>query len=199
MQIRNFIQATEEQLLLYKKVDDKLLHMSEEEFGKESRIIMYRVYPSQQGNVLMLLHEDHLFGMYFLVEALESKLELLQEKYPNITLQESSYVDNFWKAFCEKQTLSCLLVGSFFCFQVWKMLTRIPEGGLVSYEFIAKAISRPQAVRAVATAVGKNPIVWLIPCHRVVRKNGGLGGYYYGLERKKNLLKMEINPLHNIL
>ncbi len=74
---------------------------------------------------------------------------------------------------------------------VWNALVKIPYGTVVSYQEIAQAIQNPKAVRAVATAIANNPIAYLIPCHRVIRKNGDLGGYRWGSKLKKDLLKWE--------
>ena len=77
--------------------------------------------------------------------------------------------------------------------KVWKYLQTIPKGQLRTYLDVAKAIKKPKAVRAVANAVGKNPYPPKIPCHRVIRSDGGLGGYSGsgGTKTKKKLLKME--------
>jgi methylated-DNA-[protein]-cysteine S-methyltransferase len=74
---------------------------------------------------------------------------------------------------------------------VWKQLQEIPYGQTVSYAQLAKAIRRPKACRAVGNANGKNPIPILIPCHRVIASDGGLGGFACGIEVKKQLLKTE--------
>ncbi|MBA3813770.1 MAG: MGMT family protein [Alphaproteobacteria bacterium] len=87
--------------------------------------------------------------------------------------------------------LSCILAGTPFQHQVWSALLKIPLGSLVTYQDIAKDVQRPKAVRAVGSAVGANPISPLIPCHRVVGSNGRLGGYYWGLEAKRDLLRAE--------
>ena len=88
--------------------------------------------------------------------------------------------------------LSLDLYGTNFQIKVWQALLRIPEGAVVSYTDVARKIGRPDAVRAVAGAVGKNPVAWLIPCHRVLRSSGELGGYRWGLTRKKIMLANEI-------
>jgi AraC family transcriptional regulator of adaptative response/methylated-DNA-[protein]-cysteine methyltransferase len=90
----------------------------------------------------------------------------------------------------EKLTLD--LHGTNFQIKVWQALLRIPEGNVVSYTDVARGIGRPDAVRAVAGAVGKNPVAWLIPCHRVLRSSGELGGYRWGLTRKKIMLAREL-------
>ena len=78
-------------------------------------------------------------------------------------------------------------------FQVkaWKTLTRIPYGKTISYGEQAKAMRKAKAVRAVGSANGKNPIPIIIPCHRVIASNGGLGGYSLGLKMKRQLMKLE--------
>jgi len=81
--------------------------------------------------------------------------------------------------------ITLYLKGTNFQLQVWKALLKIPDGALVSYGEIARLIGRPQAHRAVGTAVGSNPIAYLIPCHRVIRGAGTLGGYRYGTVRKR--------------
>jgi AraC family transcriptional regulator of adaptative response/methylated-DNA-[protein]-cysteine methyltransferase len=70
-------------------------------------------------------------------------------------------------------------------------LFEIPDGQVSTYSDIAAAIDQPSSVRAVGTAIGRNPISFLIPCHRVIQKSGGLGGYHWGLTIKKSLLAFE--------
>ncbi|MEM9395737.1 MAG: bifunctional helix-turn-helix domain-containing protein/methylated-DNA--[protein]-cysteine S-methyltransferase [Pseudomonadota bacterium] len=84
-----------------------------------------------------------------------------------------------------------VLIGAPFQIKVWEALLRIPSGTVTTYSEIAEAIGAPRAVRAVGTAVGRNPISWLIPCHRALRKSGGLGGYHWGLPVKRAMLAHE--------
>lgn len=88
-------------------------------------------------------------------------------------------------------TLPCLLAGTPFQHEVWKALLQIPKGKTWSYQQLAHHIGRPKTVRAVANAVAANPISPLIPCHRVIRNNSQLGGYFWGLDEKIRLLKEE--------
>ena len=85
------------------------------------------------------------------------------------------------------------LKGTVFQLKVWNSLKKIPRGKVITYLDLAKAIKMPKAVRAVANAVGKNPYPPKIPCHRVIRSDGKLGGYSApgGIKTKKKLLKME--------
>lgn len=83
------------------------------------------------------------------------------------------------------------LIGAPFQIKVWEALLAVPTGHVTTYSEIAQAIGTPKAVRAVGTAVGRNPISWLIPCHRALRKSGALGGYHWGLPVKRALLAWE--------
>ena len=85
------------------------------------------------------------------------------------------------------------LEGTKFQVKVWRYLKKIPVGSTKTYSQVAKAIGKPLAVRAVANAIAKNPYPTQIPCHRVIRSNGSLGGYSGkgGLKTKKKLLKKE--------
>jgi AraC family transcriptional regulator, regulatory protein of adaptative response / methylated-DNA-[protein]-cysteine methyltransferase len=90
--------------------------------------------------------------------------------------------------------LAVHLKGTNFQVAVWRALLRIPVGAAVSYRDIATAVGRPTATRAVGTAVGDNPVSYLIPCHRVLRSDGGIGGYAWGIARKQAMLLREGRP-----
>ncbi len=87
--------------------------------------------------------------------------------------------------------LALLVHGTNFQVNVWRALLRIPAGTVATYEDVATAIGAPAATRAVGTAVGRNPVAFLIPCHRVIRTTGALGGYRWGLARKRAMLAWE--------
>ncbi|WP_163528419.1 bifunctional transcriptional activator/DNA repair enzyme AdaA [Halobacillus ihumii] len=91
----------------------------------------------------------------------------------------------------ERFTFSTDIKGTAFQHRVWEVLKQIPYGETCTYSQIAHMIGKPSAVRAVGTAIGANPVLVFIPCHRVVGKNGSLTGYRGGLEMKKNLLQIE--------
>lgn len=94
------------------------------------------------------------------------------------------------------QSLSLHLRGTNFQIKVWEALLNVPTGSATTYEHIATQIGNPNAVRAVGTAVGHNPIAVLVPCHRVIRKAGEFGNYRYGSARKKALLAREFSVGH---
>ncbi|ATP27100.1 6-O-methylguanine DNA methyltransferase [Chromobacterium violaceum] len=87
--------------------------------------------------------------------------------------------------------LALRVQGSNFQIQVWRALLSVPYGGLIGYGQLAEKIGRPGAARAVGNAVGANPVAWLIPCHRVIRAEGAVGGYRWGEERKLDLIGWE--------
>ena len=83
--------------------------------------------------------------------------------------------------------------GTAFQQQVWRALQKIPAGRTRSYAEIARSIGRPDATRAVGSACGANPVALVVPCHRVVQTGGGLGGYRWGIKRKRELLDAELS------
>lgn len=90
-----------------------------------------------------------------------------------------------------------LLRGTPFQIKVWEALLRIPLGKVTSYNSIARTIDHPKATRAVGTAIGNNPISWLIPCHRVIRNEGIIGNYHWGPERKTAMIGWEKSRLED--
>lgn len=101
------------------------------------------------------------------------------------------YVDRIFDSRQQKPALPIHLMGTNFQINVWRALLKIPRGTIVSYTDIAGMIGKPEAVRAVSSAVARNPIAYLIPCHRVIRKSGALGGYRWGIARKKAMIARE--------
>ncbi|MEM8981679.1 MAG: bifunctional helix-turn-helix domain-containing protein/methylated-DNA--[protein]-cysteine S-methyltransferase [Pseudomonadota bacterium] len=91
----------------------------------------------------------------------------------------------------DRSTLQLCPRGTNFQLKVWRALLAIPEGATARYADVAASVGQPNAARAVGNAVGANPIAWLIPCHRVLRANGALGGYRWGPERKAVVLAWE--------
>ena len=95
------------------------------------------------------------------------------------------------KAFLLQNNLPLDLKGTPFQTSVWKVLRSIPAGETCSYAEVASLSGRPRAVRAVANAVAANPVAWLVPCHRVIHRDGSLGGYHWGTARKRAMLEYE--------
>lgn len=101
------------------------------------------------------------------------------------------WLRNYFKGNNSRYRKTLYLIGTEFQKKVWKAILEIPYGKLTSYGLLANSINTPKASRAVGNAVGQNPISILIPCHRVIRSNGNLGGFGGGLERKRYLLNLE--------
>ncbi len=97
-----------------------------------------------------------------------------------------------------QEPLTVVVKGTNFQIQVWKALLNLPFGTLTTYQTIAAVIQKPTAARAIGNAVGKNPIGYLIPCHRVIRASGELGGYRWGLDRKAALLEWEAGSIERV-
>lgn len=140
------------------------------------------------------------------IGSLNEPLEAIQKKLPQTFewIKAKEKVD-YYQALLEdyfkqsKRTIRCPInpwkEGTPFQEAVWEELKKIPYGQTRTYEEIAKGIGRPRSTRAVANAIGANPLRIVIPCHRVVRKDGSLGGYNGGVDMKKWLLSIEKNRL----
>jgi AraC family transcriptional regulator of adaptative response/methylated-DNA-[protein]-cysteine methyltransferase len=125
----------------------------------------------------------------------------LQQEWPkaafiHCTKTTAPFIEAMFSAKHTNKPLSLWVKGTNFQVQVWQALLKIPFGEVVSYSDIAASIAKPNAVRAVGTAIGKNPVAFYIPCHRVLQKSAGLGGYHWGLERKYALLVKEAALSH---
>ncbi len=121
----------------------------------------------------------------------------LQKRFPRANLgqrmnaQQTNLLRIFSKKLAEPLDLPLDLTGTPFQLAVWKALLRIPKGRFSTYGRLAAFVKRPQAFRAVGTAVGQNPIAFLIPCHRVIPADGSLGNYHWGTACKAAILKWE--------
>ncbi len=125
----------------------------------------------------------------------------LREEFPqaNLLQSEGPEIRRLKQFFAQQRPAEKIrldLKGTPFQLSVWRALLMIPAGQLQSYGQVAASIGKPAAVRAVGTAIGKNPIACLIPCHRVLRENGQLGGYRWGTERKLAMNGFEAARLH---
>ena len=150
------------------------------------------------GIVVLPVCDRGLCGSFFLPELNEQLAkQAIEEYWPLARIERNdSRAAPFAKQLFKPlsawgKKLPLFVRGTNFQVQVWKALLEIPSGSLCTYSSLAEAIGRPTATRAVASAVGDNPISWFIPCHRVIRKGGNLGGYRWGLPRKKVMLAWE--------
>ncbi len=144
------------------------------------------------GECCIVFSNDGICALTF-PETKESALYDLERRFPETDFkQDNEKAARLINQIFEKKENPVLNpIGTDFQLSVWQALQRIPIGETTTYAKIAEAIGRPKAVRAVGTAIGANPIAYLIPCHRVIRTDGGLGGFRWGLECKKAILKYE--------
>lgn len=114
-------------------------------------------------------------------------------RWPRATFAEAPEEIRPWveAVFTGQGEAPLTLIGAPFQIKVWEALLAIPSGEVTTYSRIAAEIGHPAAVRAVGTAIGRNPVSYLIPCHRALRKSGGLGGYHWGLGVKRAMLARE--------
>lgn len=161
--------------------------------------MIHGFYQSPFGLSLIAHKNECIFYLVF-VDDQKKSLLFFGEKYPNSqenTFKIKKIGDSI---FCHlAENISIHLEGSSFQKEVWRALFSVPRGQTASYEFIADLIGHKKAVRAVATAIGQNDLSYIVPCHRIIRKNGHLGGYRWGLERKKLILDFEKKMLKNNL
>ncbi|WP_238367536.1 methylated-DNA--[protein]-cysteine S-methyltransferase [Mesobacterium pallidum] len=163
----------------------------------EGLTIFWGWFDSPFGPALVMGTDKGICGIGFAAECSETHaMEDLTARWPNAAYVEDPMRLRPWvlSAFGSEGEVSqtpLYLIGAPFQIKVWEALMQIPSGHVTTYSEIAQAIGHPKAVRAVGTAVGRNPISYLIPCHRALRKSGGLGGYHWGLPVKRTILAWE--------
>jgi AraC family transcriptional regulator of adaptative response/methylated-DNA-[protein]-cysteine methyltransferase len=131
--------------------------------------------------------------------AISGGLKALRARWSQAQFCSDDTAASEWSArvFCHPEHASLgephrvCVIGTSFQRVVWDALTRIPFGVLTTYGELARSIGHPNASRAVGTAIGSNEVAWLIPCHRVIRGDGALGGYRWGADRKRMLIDWE--------
>ena len=156
--------------------------------------ISYQFKTSSFGETLIMSNEMGLCGLAFCDDfGKNTVLADMKARWPKASYEKDTiFSDKEFKSILDQtKRIELCLIGSKLQIHVWKALLKIPPGKVTSYTTLAKHIGKPKAVRTVATTIGKNPLCWLIPCHRVLRANGDLGGYHWGLNVKKNMLTYE--------
>ena len=162
--------------------------------GGAGLVINWGWFDSPFGPALVMGTDRGICGIGFASETgPEVAMADLRSRWPEATYIEAPERLRPWveAAFEMRGTTRLHLIGAPFQIKVWEALMRIPTGHVTTYGEIAAAIGAPRAVRAVGTAVGRNPVSLLVPCHRAIRKTGGLGGYHWGLPVKRAILAWE--------
>jgi AraC family transcriptional regulator of adaptative response/methylated-DNA-[protein]-cysteine methyltransferase len=167
--------------------------------GGEGLTVRFGFHPSPFGSALVMATERGLAGLAFADPGEEpAALADMKRRWPRATYVEDSartavvakriFDQSQWQ---ESQPLRVVLIGTDWEVRVWEALMQIPMGRLVTYSDIAGKVRSPAAARAVGAAVGKNPVSFVVPCHRVVGKSGDLTGYHWGITRKRAMLGWE--------
>ena len=176
----------------------RIEHMTPGEYknGGENLQINYCFADSPFGRLIVASTPRGVCHMAFEENETDAR-ECLQRRFPNASYHQ--VVDRFQqtalfifrKDWNEPETIRLHLKGSAFQLKVWECLLKIPSGRVATYGDVARSIDKPTASRAVGTAVGENPVAFLIPCHRVIRASGSIGGYHWGPTRKSAILGWE--------
>lgn len=156
-------------------------------------------HPSPFGTALLMTTERGLAGLAFAEEGGEAAAFAdMASRWPRAAYVEDAaataplagriFDRRLWRP---ETPLRVVLIGSDFEIRVWEALLRVPFAAAASYSDIARRIDRPGAARAVGAAVGRNPVAFVVPCHRILGRSGGLAGYHWGLTRKRAILGWE--------
>ena len=170
--------------IIQKITADELLHLQ----------INYSVSETCLGSMLIASTAKGLFYTGFTFTDKDAFMDLKKRAAVEQLVQQSDDFQQQAIDFMNKKSTQLPpfhLKGSSFQIAVWEALLKIPYGQKVAYQDIASWIGKPSTCRAVGSAIGKNPVSVLIPCHRVIQSSGGLGGYYWGLDVKRMVLDSE--------
>ncbi len=159
--------------------------------------IRYGYHSTPFGECLIAVTDRGICALSFVdPSAKQVELERLAQKWAlaNLSHHQEETGEVVQKIFSQNgaEKIQLLVQGTNFQIKVWEALLNIPAGSLSTYAKIARSINHEKAVRAVGTAIGKNPIAYLIPCHRVIRKGGQIGQYHWGSTRKKAIIGWEM-------
>ncbi|MGE8723185.1 methylated-DNA--[protein]-cysteine S-methyltransferase [Leptospira terpstrae] len=168
--------------------------------GGEGLILQYEVFPSPFGNILIVSSERGIQSLQF-IESYEKGILEMKKEFPYADWKEGESSehqklrDYFQRFMIPKTPIPLYVYGTEFQLKVWKSLLKIPLGNLCTYGDVAESIGQTSAQRAVGTAIGKNPIAYLIPCHRVIQTSGLFGGYRWDPNRKRMIIAWEQSKL----
>ncbi len=163
----------------------------------ETGVLCMGRFDTPVGRVIMLGAGGAIWGLGFAGEIPEAQvISELSGRWPDLRLSETpeALAPALQALLRNRGDLRVVLKGSGFQMRVWRALLDVPFGQIISYGTLAHAIGLPRAARAVGTAVGQNPVAWIVPCHRVTRSDGATGGFHWGTRAKRALLNAESAP-----
>lgn len=151
----------------------------------------YRIVDSPVGDIIIVVSDAGVHQLSFLEERTPPVPADWQRDNSGITFLAEQQLHAYFVGESQRFSLPLAPAGTPFQLRVWQQLLTIPFGQSCSYQSIAQQIQKPTAVRAVASAIGKNPLAILTPCHRVLSSSNTLSGFRWGIERKAQLLDLE--------
>ncbi|MDB6034153.1 MAG: cysteine methyltransferase [Verrucomicrobiales bacterium] len=163
----------------------------------ESTTVHYCTVKSGINDLMLVADDSALIGLYFVGFdhlPVTSNRWTLNAQHP-VLQQAAKQLQEYFKGKRNRFSIPLRLDGTAFQQKIWREIALIPYGETITYSDLAERAGAPQATRAAGTSTGRNPIAIIIPCHRVVGKNGSLGGFAGGLEKKKYLLNLEGSEL----
>lgn len=162
-----------------------------------SQLYALKYYASPVGQLRLIADEQHLIGVLWQNETIRrfSQFKYCEVAYHPILEQTAQQLQQYFAQQRQSFDLPIAIQGTDFQIAVWNALKTIPYGETRSYQDIATQIGRPKAVRAVGMTNGQNPLSIIIPCHRVIGKNGKMVGFGGGIEHKITLLQIEANTI----
>lgn len=213
--VKNILKNESENLLNIYSESSKTIHLHnlvididkmtpcEYKNGGEKLSINYNLTECPFGNIFIASTQKGICSLFFCKDIIHG-LTILQKQFPKAKYQQktdsnqqnaSSMFQDNWN---NLNQVKLHLKGTDFQLKVWKSLLEIPQGKLSTYGNISKKINNPKAVRAVGTAIGNNPVSYLIPCHRVIQSSGKIGGYRWNPIRKKAIIGWEMAKMRQL-
>lgn len=173
--------------------------MTPGDYRRDDLVLLYGYHPSPFGEAIVVAAPRGLAGLGFVDDGdREAALADMRRRWPRAhfvadeagtaSLAAQAFDTAQWRA---ETPLRVVMIGTDFEVRVWETLLKVPLGAATTYSDIARHIGKPKAARAVGAAVGRNPISFVVPCHRVLGRSGALTGYHWGLARKQAIIGWE--------
>jgi methylated-DNA-[protein]-cysteine S-methyltransferase len=161
--------------------------------NEKNAVNYYSIIESPVGKLMLVADVSALTGVYFVGHdhiPAASRTWTLDAQNP-VLQKTAKQLGEYFAGKRSSFSIPLRLSGTDFQEKIWKEIARIPFGETISYSDLAQRAGAPAAIRAAGTSTGRNPVAIIVPCHRIVEKSGGLGGFAGGLDRKRHLHKLE--------
>jgi AraC family transcriptional regulator of adaptative response/methylated-DNA-[protein]-cysteine methyltransferase len=166
---------------------------------KPESALHYTTMKTPIGDLLVIASDKGLCGLKLVDRSLDTLLKDSRRSFKGASLEKddkrlqllTEKIQDVLAGRLDATKVPLDMRGTPFQEKVWQALARVPWGKTATYSDLARKAGAPKAIRAVASACARNPVAFVVPCHRILRKGGGLGGYYWGTEMKQKLLERE--------